>query len=59
MFYFIWPIGLVVISNVVYQICAKSVPRDMNPFASLTITYLIGMISSGVVSLSRIVLSFK
>lgn len=42
MFNFIWPIALVVLSNVVYQICAKSVPDKLNPFASLTITYLIG-----------------
>lgn len=46
MFNYIWPLGLVVISNVVYQICAKSVPEDMNPFASLTITYAVGMVVS-------------
>lgn len=43
---YIWPLGLVVISNVIYQICAKSVPTPMNPFASLTITYGIGAIAS-------------
>ena len=48
MFFYIWPIALVVISNVVYQICAKSVPQGMNPFASLTITYLVGAIASGI-----------
>ena len=37
-----WPIALVVLSNTVYQICAKSVPEKMNPFASLTVTYLTG-----------------
>lgn len=42
MFAYIWPLGLVVLSNVVYQICAKSVPGGLNPFASLTITYLVG-----------------
>lgn len=41
MFSYIWPIALVVLSNVVYQICAKSVPEDMNPFASLTVTYAV------------------
>ena len=46
MFSYIWPIGLVVLSNVFYQICAKSVPGKMNPFASLTITYAIGAIAS-------------
>lgn len=42
MFSYIWPIALVVASNIVYHICAKSVPEDVNPFASLTVTYLIG-----------------
>ena len=41
---FVWPIALVVVSNIVYQICAKSVPHDMNPLASLTITYVIAAI---------------
>ena len=39
---YIWPIALVVLSNTLYQICAKSVPEGMNPLASLTVTYLIG-----------------
>lgn len=39
---YIWPIALVVLSNVVYQICAKSVPNGLNPFAALAITYTIG-----------------
>ncbi len=47
MFLYIWPIALVVLSNVVYQICAKSVPDGMNPFAALAVTYLVG----GVVSI--------
>ena len=45
---YIWPIALVVLSNVVYQICAKSVPEGMNPFASLTITYLVGAAASAI-----------
>ena len=49
MFSYIWPIALVVISNVVYQICAKSVPNGMNPFASLTVTYLVAAAASAVV----------
>ena len=44
----IWPIGLVVLSNVVYQICAKSVPDGLNPFAALTVTYLVGAVVSAV-----------
>ena len=45
---YIWPIALVVLSNVVYQICAKSVPEGMNPFASLTVTYLVGAAASAI-----------
>lgn len=41
---YIWPIALVVISNTVYQICAKSVPGNVSPFASLTVTYLVGAV---------------
>ena len=48
MFSYIWPIALVVISNTAYQICAKSVPKDIDPFASLIITYLVGAAASAV-----------
>ena len=48
MFYYIWPIALIVLSNVVYQMCAKSVPEGVDPFASLTVTYLVGAITSAV-----------
>lgn len=46
MFSYVWPLGLVILSNVFYQICAKSVPDKMNPLASLTITYAIGAAAS-------------
>ncbi len=49
MFSYIWPIALIVLSNVMYQICAKSIPEGMNPMASLTVTYLVGAIASGAV----------
>lgn len=48
MFSYLWPIGLVVLSNVFYQICTKSVPSEMDPFASLTVTYLIGAAVSAI-----------
>ena len=48
MFSFVWPIALVILSNIVYQICAKSVPENVNPFASLTVTYLIGAVASAI-----------
>ena len=40
--------ALLVVSNTVYQICAKSVPEGMNPFASLMVTYLVGAVASAV-----------
>ena len=45
---FIWPMALLVLSNTVYQICAKSVPERINPFASMTVTYLVGAAVSAV-----------
>lgn len=48
MFSYVWPIALAVLSNVIYQICAKSVPEGISPFASLTVTYFTAALSSGV-----------
>lgn len=42
MFAYIWPLALAVVSNIVYHICTKSVPDNVSPFATLTITYLVG-----------------
>lgn len=47
-FSYIWPIALVVLSNVVYQICCKSVPGEMDPLASLTVTYTVAALFSAV-----------
>jgi drug/metabolite transporter (DMT)-like permease len=43
---YFWPLALVVLSNVFYQICAKSIPDEMNPLASLTVSYTIGAVAS-------------
>lgn len=40
--YMIWPIVLVVLSNIFYNIITKSTPQDGNAMLSLTITYLVG-----------------
>ena len=37
-----WPIVLIVVSNIFYNICSKSTPTGLNPFAALTVTYVIG-----------------
>ncbi|MBQ6621634.1 MAG: EamA family transporter [Mogibacterium sp.] len=41
---YIWPLALVVFSNTMYQICAKSVPSAMHPMASLTVTYFVSTV---------------
>ncbi len=46
MFNYVWPVVLVILSNVLYQICAKSLPDEMDPFASLTVTYAVGTVFS-------------
>ncbi len=42
----LWPMAIVVISNTIYNICAKSTPQNINGFASLSITYLIAAVTS-------------
>lgn len=41
---YIWPIALIILSNLVYQTCTKTVPGNMHPMASLTITYAVGAV---------------
>ena len=41
-FSMIWPIALIVLANILYNICSKETPQDIDPLASLTVTYLIG-----------------
>ena len=45
----LWPIAVAVGAELVYQICAKSTPAEIDPFASLTVTYLIGAVTSAVI----------
>lgn len=35
----LYPIMMIVLSNVMYNICQKSTPGNVNPFAALTVTY--------------------
>lgn len=46
MFHYIWPIVLVILSNVMYQICARKMQNSIDLFAALTITYLVGAAAS-------------
>ncbi|MCR4666243.1 MAG: EamA family transporter [Desulfovibrio sp.] len=36
----LWPIILVVLSNIMYNIASKSVPKNCSPFVILIVTYL-------------------
>ena len=42
----VYPVALIVISNVLYNVVTKSTPESVNPFASLTVTYTIGAVTS-------------
>ncbi|MBQ3281945.1 MAG: EamA family transporter [Eubacterium sp.] len=48
MFSYIWPIAMVVLANTFYQIAAKSVPDKIDPFASVTLTYIVGAVTSAI-----------
>lgn len=48
MFGYIWPVALIVISNSVYQICAKGIPKQMNTYASMTVTYAVATLVSAI-----------
>lgn len=44
MWSFIWPLVLIVISNIVYHVVAKQTPSNASAFLSLTVTYLAGAV---------------
>ena len=44
-----WPIALAVIADVAYQVASKQTPAAMNPFASLTLAYLVGAVASAAI----------
>ena len=41
-----WPIALAVVADIAYQLASKQTPATMNPFASLTLAYLVGSAAS-------------
>lgn len=45
-FSFWWPVVLVVVSGVGYQVCAKEVSGGMHPLAALVLTYLVASAAS-------------
>lgn len=47
---YVFPIALIVVSNIIYNVCQKSTPQNVNPFSALLITYLTAAIVTVVVS---------
>ena len=43
---YIRPLALMIVSNTVYHVCAKSMPAKLDPLASLTVSYLLAAIFS-------------
>ena len=37
----LYPILIIVLSNVLYNVCTKSTPSEINAFATLSVTYLV------------------
>lgn len=44
MFDMAWPLIVVILTNFMYQVCTKSMPENMNPLATLVITYVVGAV---------------
>lgn len=40
----LWPLGLIILSNTLYNICTKSTPAGVNAFLSLFVTYVIAAV---------------
>lgn len=51
MFMYMFPIVLIVASNIVYNVCQKSTPQNANPFSALLVTYLTAAILTVLASL--------
>lgn len=51
MFMYVFSIVLIVLSNVLYNICQKSTPEKANPFSALVVTYFTSTILSLIVLL--------
>lgn len=51
MFMYVFPIAIIVASNIVYNVCQKSTPQNANPFSALLVTYLTAAILTVLLSL--------
>ena len=46
MWQMLYPVLIIVISNILYNICTKSTPSEINAFATLSVTYLVAAVVS-------------
>lgn len=46
MFNYAWPIAIIVIANIVYNITTKETPQGANAFLSLSVTYGVAMVAT-------------
>lgn len=53
MWNYIWPMLLIIFSNVLYNICTKETPQTAEPFLALAVTYLTSTVASVVFYLLR------
>lgn len=42
------PLAVIVLSNIAYHVCSKATPERANPYAMLTVTYLVGAAVSAI-----------
>lgn len=49
MWYLIWPVLIIVLSNTLYNICQKSTPEGANAFGTMMVTYLVAAVICGVI----------
>lgn len=40
MFMYVFSIVLIIVSNIIYNVCQKSTPQNANPFSALLVTYM-------------------
>ena len=46
MWQMLYPVLIIVISNILYNVCTKSTPSEINAFATLSLTYLVAAVVS-------------
>ena len=49
---YLWPVGLIVIANILYNIATKATPTEVNPYLTLSVTYFTGMVVAFLLYLS-------